>query len=65
VAEVLYNKHGWRMDNLFWRHEVKIGSKKAIFLHIDTSFLAYGIEGEVGKPDMPGWFKTFGWRDNN
>ena len=56
-----YNQHGWRIDSFFWDHQFTVGDKSVSFVHIDTSNLFYGDEGEFSKPLMKPWFKKLGW----
>jgi len=51
------SKHGWKIDDYFWSHKMKIGEETVAFVHIDTSFLAYGEEGEVISQHMGSHFR--------
>jgi len=44
-AEFIFRKNGWRIDDFFWSHKIE----NIVFVHIDTSFLAYGANGETGN----------------
>jgi len=34
-----------------------VNGQKIAFVHVDTNFLAYGVEGEASKPLMGPYFK--------
>lgn len=53
--EFLYRNNNFKIENFLWAHTARIKSKSVAFVHIDTSFLAYGKEGESEK--MKEYFK--------
>ena len=61
MAELSYCQNGWRIDDFFWNHEMEVDGEKIGFVHIDTSFLAYGPEGESNKKKMKPWFEKLKW----
>jgi len=54
LEEFKYNKYGWRIDDFFWSHSKTVDGETVAFVHIDTSFLAYGAKGE--HANMRKWF---------
>jgi len=42
---------------------MRVDNKEIAFVHFDTNFLAYGINGEEGNPKMKEYFKKYGWTD--
>ena len=60
LSEFWYYKSGWRIDDFFYNHvHTAEWGQKIGFVHIDTSFLVYGPEGEESKPLMAPWFKKY------
>ena len=62
-AQFQYRQHDWKFGALFWQHSHRVQSALVTFVHVDTSFLAYGINGQPGttKPLMKPWFDRLGW----
>lgn len=48
-CEFQYKKHGWRIDDWWWSYTMTVGTKTVAFVHFDTSYLAYGPNGEKSK----------------
>lgn len=44
-SEFKYRKYGWVIEDFFWTHTAKVAGMNIAFVHVDTSFLAYGVEG--------------------
>mmetsp|Transcript_3197 Transcript_3197/g.295 ORF Transcript_3197/g.295 Transcript_3197/m.295 type:complete len:104 (+) Transcript_3197:220-531(+) len=44
-TEFEYKKNNWRIDDFFWTHTDIVEGNRIAFIHIDTNFLAEGIEG--------------------
>ena len=65
ITELLgYREHRWRLDDHFWSHTmIADDEKKVAFVHIDTSFLAYGEYGEVGNANMGDYFAKKDWTE--
>ena len=63
-AEFIFRKNGWRIDDFFWSHAINVDDQKLAFVHIDTSFLAYGVNGEPGNPFMKSCFQKYSWAKN-
>ena len=57
----LHKENGWQIKNYFWSHIEKVDGKNVAFIHIDTSFIAYGIEGEPNNKYMNYKFKGMQW----
>ena len=45
----LKSKDKWKIDDFFWSHRMLANNRELAFIHIDTNFLAYGSNGEVGN----------------
>ena len=65
TAEFLYDKYGWVLKDFVYSTSFTIEGKELVFVHVDTSFLEYGPDGEKSKPLMPGNFKKFNETDQN
>jgi len=57
----LYKENGWQIKNYFWSYFKRVDGRKVAFVHIDTNFIAYGIEGEPKNKYMNYKFKGMGW----
>ena len=55
---------GWKMEDFFWSHTQMVGEEEVAFVHIDTSYLAYGRTGESGNKYMKDYFEKYGWSDD-
>ena len=53
----------FRIDNYIWTHSMKVEGHKVAFIHIDTSFLAYGKKGEANNLGMKQHFREYRWTD--
>ncbi|KAI9139897.1 Metallo-dependent phosphatase-like protein [Paraphysoderma sedebokerense] len=67
-AQIEYKSKGWRMDDFFWVHDFRVGSKTGSFVYLDTNLLAYGKETQPWLqkdcPNMRNQFYQFGWDVN-
>jgi len=62
--EYLVYKNGWIIDDFFWHHQMSVDKDyRVAFVHIDTSFLAYGKGGEPGNKRMKKYFEKYQWTD--
>ena len=63
--QYFYNNNGWRVSGFFWSHTmIADNGKELAFVHIDTSYLAYGSEGEIGNKRMTEYFQKNKWDDD-
>ena len=63
LSEFKYRMFGWRIDDFFWSQTFTVEEKKLSIVHLDTTYLAYGPDGEDDKPKMRPWFEKLGWTD--
>ena len=62
--EFFVYKTGWIIDDFFWHHQMTVDKDHKVgFVHIDTSFLAYGKGGEPGNKRMKKYFEKYKWTD--
>ena len=59
AAEFQYDKYGWNIKDFVYSHSFTIDGKELAFVHLDTSYLFYGPDGEKSKPLMIPNFKKY------